>query len=229
VYGTFESFKADYLQVADRYEALTRALHWLGPPDPKAAYELYKNATKPSMGLLVMGRTNIGRKEKLAGHAIDEIELFNFGATNDGSSLDPRTASGSGALDEPSPTRATLGAVLHYPTGWHFLMNDSWILGGVHGRVEFHLASPRVAQNLFDQGNLTVTGRELTGLRAFGYRVTKMVNGTEIAHCVDEKAAINASFPRYWQELDRGIWRDMIDSSAHLTREETKPSEMRSE
>jgi hypothetical protein len=163
-----------------------------------------------------MGRTNVGRDTKLPGHAIDEIELSNFGATNDGSSPDRRTAGGSGALNEPSATRATLGSVLHYPRGWHFLMNDSWILGGVHGQVEFHLASPRVADNIHAQGFLTVTGRELTGLRAFGYKITRMVNGTEIAHCVKEQAATSATLSAYWQAIDRGEWRDLVDPAATL-------------
>jgi hypothetical protein len=214
MYQTLVSYMADYFPVASRYEALSRRLSWLAPPDPKTAFRLYQNATRPALGLLVMGRTNIGRANKLAGHAIDEIELSNFGATNDGSSPDPRTVGGSGAMSEPSATRATLGGVLHYPAGWHFLMNDSWILGGVHGQVEFHLASPRVAQNLFADGMLTVTGRELTGLRAFGYGITKMFNGTEIAHCVDRSAAEGATLARYWKELDRNDWRDLVDPAA---------------
>jgi hypothetical protein len=205
---------ADYVPVADRYEALSRELPWLGAPDPTIAFQLYQNAIRPSLNLLVVGRTNIGRSGKLAGHAIDEIELTNFGATNDGSSPDPRTVNGSGAMSEPSPTRATRGGVLHYPTGWHFLMNDSWILGGVHGGVEFHLASPRVTQNIFADGMLTVTGRELTGLRAFGYAITKMVNGTEIAFCCDPSAAAGATLARYWHEIDRNMWRDLVDPSA---------------
>jgi hypothetical protein len=214
MYQTLVSYMADYFPVASRYEGLSRNVSWLGPPDPKAAFRLYQNATRPGLGLLVMGRTNIGRSNKLPGHAIDDIELSNFGATNDGSSPDRRTVSGSGAMNEPSATRATLGGVLHYPAGWHFLTNDSWILGGVHGRVEFHLASPRVAQNIFAGGMLTVTGRELTGLRAFGYRITKMFNGTEIAHCIDPSAAAAATLARYWQELDRNVWRDLIDPAA---------------
>ena len=217
MYRTLDNYMADYKPVAGRYEELSKKLSWLGVPDPKAAFQLYQNAHSPDLGLLVMGRTNIGKDKKLAGHAIDEIELSNFGATNDGSSPDQRTASGSGALNEPSATRATLGSVLHYPQGWSFLMNDSWVLGGVHGQVEFHLASPRVAGNIQDaQGFLTVTGRELTGLRAFGYMITKMVNGTEIAHCVDESKAASATLSRYWQAIDRGEWRDLVDPAATL-------------
>jgi hypothetical protein len=214
MYQTLVSYMVDYVPVASRYEGLSRKVSWLGSPDPKAAFGLYKNATRPALGYLVMGRTNIGRSNKLPGHAIDEIELSNFGATNDGSSPDPRTVSGSGALNEPSATRATQGAVLHYPAGWHFLTNDSWILGGVHGKVEFHLASPRVAQNIFADGMLTVTGRELTGLRAFGYGITKMSNGTEIAHCVNSKRAAEATLAGYWQELDKNVWRDLVDPAA---------------
>ena len=215
MYHTLETYIADYKPIARRYDELTKML-CLAIPDPKAAFELYQNACSPALGLLVMGRTNVGRAAKLPGHAIDEIELQNFGATNDGSSPDPRTASGSGALNEPSATRATQGSVLHYPKGWNFLMNDSWILGGVHGQVEFHLASPRVADNIHSGGFLTVTGRELTGLRAFGYMITKMINGTEIAHCVDETKAESATLSGYWQAMDRGEWRDLVDPAATL-------------
>src|ERR1700752_1214250 len=214
MYSDLKAYLADYSGVKLRYETLSRSLSWLGPPNPEGAFKLYQNAIHPALGLLVMGRTNVDRKTKLVGHAIDVIELSNFGATNDGSSPDDRTRGGSGALNQPSPNRGTMGSVLHYPQGWHFLMNDSWLLGGVHGHVEFHLASPRVEQNLFADGNLTVTGRELTGLRAFGYGIKKMFNGTEIAHCVDGRAADAATLGRYWQELDRGGWGGMIEPAA---------------
>ena len=121
MYRTLDTYMTDYKPVAARYEDLSKKLSWLSIPDPKVAFQLYQNACSPALGLLVMGRTNIGRDTKLAGHAIDEIELSNFGATNNGSSPDHRTAGGSGALSEPSATRATLGSVLHYPRGWHFL------------------------------------------------------------------------------------------------------------
>jgi hypothetical protein len=50
----------------------------------------------------------------------------------------------------------------------------------------------------------------------FGYTITKMFNGTEIAHCVDHSAADGATLARYWQEIDRNKWRKLVDLSARL-------------
>src|SRR5690606_3642204 len=51
VYRTLVSYMADYFPVANRYEDLSRKLSWLAAPDPKAAYQLYQNATTPALGL----------------------------------------------------------------------------------------------------------------------------------------------------------------------------------
>ncbi len=54
---------------------------------------------------------------------------------------------------------------------WACVINDSWVLGGVHRRAAFRLASPRVLENLWNanQGFFIVTARELVGLLNFGY------------------------------------------------------------
>jgi hypothetical protein len=218
MYHTFHQYMDDYSTVEKLYVDMSLSMTWLGHPDPEKAYGLYRNALRPSLDLLLMGRTNVDRNGKVRGPAIDVDMLTNFGATNDGSSPDDRTASGSGALNEPSSTRATQGSILHYPgeKNWHFLINDSWILGGVHAQREFYLASPRVKDNIHDGEHLTVTGRELTGLRAFGYRIHQLMDGSEMAHCVNEGLANAASLAKYCQELRRDSWKDLVNPAATL-------------
>lgn len=63
---------------------------------------------------------------------------------------------------------------------WSILLNDCWILGGIHGHLPFQLASnpasevfksPTYQHNKTDVSRIMrVTGRELIGLTHFGYR-----------------------------------------------------------
>jgi hypothetical protein len=57
---------------------------------------------------------------------------------------------------------------------WMTVMNDAWLLGGIHRGANYRLASPRSLQNLwnFDGGYLVVTARELIGLKNWGYELT---------------------------------------------------------
>jgi hypothetical protein len=59
---------------------------------------------------------------------------------------------------------------------WMTLMNDSWILGGVHRGAPFRIASPRILENLWNQelGFLVVTAREILGLQRFGYELAEV-------------------------------------------------------
>ncbi|MFC8010267.1 hypothetical protein [Streptomyces cinereoruber] len=68
-------------------------------------------------------------------------------------------------------TRKYGGAILD--TGnWSVLVNDSWLLAGVHQQRAFYLASDRRRDNLWDDQNnrIRVFTRELVGLNAFGYQ-----------------------------------------------------------
>ncbi|MFJ7150858.1 hypothetical protein ACIQVT_22070 [Streptomyces sp. NPDC100445] len=63
------------------------------------------------------------------------------------------------------------GAILD--TGnWSVLVNDSWLLAGMHQERAFYLASDRRRANLWDDRNnrIRVFTRELIGLNAFGYQ-----------------------------------------------------------
>jgi len=68
-------------------------------------------------------------------------------------------------------TRRFGGAILN-TIHWSFLVNDSWLLAGVHQQRAFYLASDRRLANLWDTENnrIRVFARELIGLDAFGYR-----------------------------------------------------------
>lgn len=54
---------------------------------------------------------------------------------------------------------------------WAPVVNDCWVLGGVHRRADFELISVRTLKNLWDfKGNYhIVTAREVLGLLHFGY------------------------------------------------------------
>ena len=59
---------------------------------------------------------------------------------------------------------------------WARVVNDSWILGGVHRGATFRLASPLVLENLWNPlgGFLVVTAREILGLLHFGYQLDRV-------------------------------------------------------
>ena len=56
---------------------------------------------------------------------------------------------------------------------WATMMNDAWLLGGMHRGADFRLASPRIPDNLWNHGGgfLVVTAREILGLQEFGYEL----------------------------------------------------------
>lgn len=56
---------------------------------------------------------------------------------------------------------------------WATMMNDAWLLGGMHRGANFQLASPRIPDNLWNHGGgyLVVTAREILGLQEFGYEL----------------------------------------------------------
>ena len=89
---------------------------------------------------------------------------------------------------------------------WSLLANDAWVLGGIHARTEFHFASPLRWENLWDERGrrMTVTAREVIGITAFGYRISRPVPKFEaVAKCVDEKKTAEASLPAYKKEVQK--------------------------
>lgn len=208
-------FIESVLAVASSYKELERQLPWLTPFDVGAGYLLYRNAGNAEMGFQVCGRTRIDmQRKRVVGSSIEEIDLFNLGGTNHSSNKVDVRASFMGN-----------GAILHYNRGkgWHFFMNDAWLLGGIHAMNEFHMASKRHRDNIIDPngGHLTVTGRELTGLKEFGYSFRKMF-GEEVAYCSDRDKARNATFSSYIAAINRQgngrtVDQALIDPTAALT------------
>lgn len=147
------------------------------PYNLNIAWGMYQKAHNPANPFLVFGRTNIDRPEvdRLAG-AIEDIELFNLGATN----KDFGTRGDRLSANLPDGG----GAVLRYQTingqcGWHVLYNHAWLLGGIHGRTEFHSVSPRTKAMVLSGNGPSMWGHELLFLHFFGYRPLK-THGQEI-------------------------------------------------
>ena len=65
--------------------------------------------------------------------------------------------------------KGTTGNVLNQDK-WAAPVNDAWLLGGIHRKANFRLASPKIIENLWNtNGYLVVTAREIIGLITFGY------------------------------------------------------------
>lgn len=129
-------------------------------------YKMYVNCFNASLGMLVLGDESIRGDKKL---------LTNLGATS-------VTTSGPAvqAINSNSPTRLHQGAVLNEKYWWPFF-NDCWVMGGVHGKHEFHLGHsdwPKDSE-LWDARNSRpkMLGRELLILSICGYEVRKSALG----------------------------------------------------
>lgn len=107
-----------------------------------AAWRLYRCANRNALGMLILGAAKIRK---------DPALLANFGVTsgngiNDEEELrlvreleQRREASRAVPALRDTPKVLGLGSILN-DKEWTPLLNDSFILGGVHGRHEFHLA-----------------------------------------------------------------------------------------
>ena len=85
------------------------------------------------------------------------------------------------------------GSIFCYPyKDWTFLINDAWLLGSIHAKVEMHIASPLQWDNfcLAHENRMSMMARELIGLTASGYELTRPSQKLEVvAVCVDEEKA----------------------------------------
>ena len=156
-----------------------------------ACWRVYRNAQAPDHNRLVAGRLE---------HLGDE-QIRLLGTTN----------------------ASSTGSILRTETKWSIILNDSWILGGVHGHVNFELVSP-VRGNVMDQSyttelaadrKFTVTGRELIGLKTFGYqqvygpvekithdaRPADLPGSTILLQCTNPSLADAATLTRYTSEV----------------------------
>jgi len=216
-------FKRQFERALPYYAALGRTLTWLSTPDTDHAWGIYKRASRPSLGFNVMGRTVVDRMNKdgsrmqpsVFGNAIDLAEHKNFHMNSTSDNRNDFAGMGY----EPG----MIGSILCFyngrtegNVGWHFAYNDAWIIGGVHGGVEFQLASPRTRDNIWPstESNMSVTARELIGLRISGYNIYKTFYN-EVARCKNPATASRTSFMSYiaaYEKLkdDRAqTWREL--------------------
>lgn len=179
MYDGYRAFWADYRSVANYYEEYNRILNWVAPIDVRRAWNIYTQARNAAYGTLVMGRTTVdepGRTPQMFGNAITMGDHQGLGVITHGDEV-PH-------LGGKNVPMLQGGMIMHYygnvntpwrgtRSGYHFLYNDAWLLGGAHRGAEFNLASPRWRINLWDdhRAGLTATGRETVFLDAHGYEV----------------------------------------------------------
>ena len=198
------AFDIAYLRARRYYEGLSRNpnLQWLAPIDLARGWDIYQQARDAAAGILVMGRTTVdepGRTPDQFGNAITIDDHQGLGI------ITHRSEAAEVANAAWAPEVTTGGMVMHFyggtnpPVNWgagagwrqgrsgyHFLYNDCWLLGGAHALHDFNLASPRRWSNIWAlaRADLTATGRELAFLDRHGYHFVKHYQaGTEVATC----------------------------------------------
>ena len=185
-YKTFEAFRADVLALPGAYPGLK-------PGDIENAFEVYQNAVRTDLDLAIVGRLagkdEMGKKKKSSEKepSIDKRVWKNFGTMNEG-------AQGGSVLNSDN---------------WTMLMNDAWLLGGLHSTNPIYLASGRTSENVKGTNPaypMSVTGRELIGITSFGYEI---VSGHpslgEVARPVNQEAARSASLITYAEAVQNAV------------------------
>ncbi|MBB1257590.1 hypothetical protein [Streptomyces alkaliterrae] len=106
------------------------------------------------------------------------------------------------------------GAVLD-SRNWSILVNDAWLLAGVHAQAPFYLASPRSEQNIVAaDGRLRVFGRELAGLKSFSYVFESKRRRPELGEVAVPGGRQRADFLTYQKYADSyqagRRWRELM-------------------
>ena len=196
MYESINEFQAAALACGEDYYT-DGSLH---PDKIEAAFRIYRNASSGTQlsdfegnpvdfGITIVGRLALRADD---GTWIPADESF--------PSIDEIMRENLKVMDEDA---ADSGSILSAGL-WSLLANDAWILGGIHARTEFHFASPLRWENLWDEnGNrMTVTAREVIGITAFGYEISRPVPKLEaVAQCTDKSRAAAATLPAYRQEV----------------------------
>jgi hypothetical protein len=148
----------------------------------------------------------VGRLELKVTRVVEGREEFEWSPSSESfPSIDAIMRENLGTLHEDSPDQ--VGSILDSKT-WSLLANDAWLLGSIHAETEFHFASPLTRANLWDdkRNRLTVTGREVIGIVAHGYRVRRPNPRLEaVAVCADPAAARSASLLTYRAQLQHAV------------------------
>ena len=171
------------------------------------AYIIYQRTKATPLGLCVLGR----HINEAHGGAVG-IQWFEAGLTVTGASptgvggTSDHVAQNFGLVAEHGNDvlisdgvygSAFIGSILA-AGGWDLSVNDAWLLAGVHGFLPFYCASPMSAGNLLDAHyGITITGREVAGLLAFGYRIEDNTALGEVFTCRNQPLASDASFATY--------------------------------
>jgi hypothetical protein len=171
------TFVADFIRAYPSWDRSERSVHAMN-----LCFQVYQNAANAPLRSLVIGR--ITRPVPPVGGppiiGIGDVERLNFGTSSE---------------------RAG-GSVL-WSRYWSIPLNDSWLLGGVHAALPFYLASPRTASNLNDPTHgMTVTARELIGLKTFGYQMNPNTRLGEVFECADPHRAATATLQQYQRAVE---------------------------
>ncbi|WP_387465140.1 hypothetical protein [Photorhabdus sp. RM323S] len=89
---------------------------------------------------------------------------------------------------------------------WSGIINDCWVLGGIHRHADFHLMSTAAPANLWnhEEGYHVVTAREILGLLNFGYKREK--RGRQVIYtCKNYSSADRASLRPYSVLMNKAI------------------------
>ncbi|MGW0395631.1 hypothetical protein ACWDYJ_33120 [Streptomyces sp. NPDC003042] len=211
-----EEARPAYLRAASEqdHEGVQQAF---SPEGLEVAFDVYKAAqwaveTKKDAGLIVGNRLDMDHvvaTEKIAG--IDTAMIKNFETMSEATK-----ESGRGEILDSGQ--------------WSILVNDAWLLGGIHYIAQFFLASPRSKENIyrtvrpdwFKSGRrfrpgFTVFSRELIGLVACGYKFDSHKTTGEIAwlpHKSNHPGTFTFShYQAKVNEYTKGAkWHDLISS-----------------
>ena len=98
------------------------------------------------------------------------------------------------------------GSMLIGVKNWDILVNDSWILGGIHAQSPFLLKTVLTYDTVYNVAQkdnpdqtrvMFVTTREIAGLNLFGYRKNADSADGQLFVCEETKAASDANFKSY--------------------------------
>lgn len=182
------AFVSDFIRAYPTYDRSDRSARAID-----LCYKTYLNSSQASLGALVIGRIE---KPVAPGMppmiGLGDVERFNFGMAHHRSS----------------------GSTL-WSTYWSVPLNDAWLMGGIHARLPFYVASPRTKENVTDPTfGFTVTGRELIGLLRFGYELNPNTSLGEVFECKQPGRAASATFVDYeaaFQQAKRTAdWKPLV-------------------
>ena len=198
MYESFELFQAEALECGNNYYSDLS----LQRDKMSAAYKIYRKAkagtaltdfdgNPVNFGITIVGRLALRNED---GGWIASDESF--------PSIDEVLKENLITLDEGNPDQ---GSILS-AKNWSLLANDSWLLGGIHARTEFHFASPLRWENFWDTPGkrMTINAREVIGITASGYRIIKPYPQLEaLAVCADSGKAAKASLLSYKKSVQK--------------------------